>query len=121
MAQRETEAWEGGGIRHSYGTVGTSGLGRRMLRRSPAAPDANRRGTRPLPASTTPHQRTRPGERTSQSRALRQTKKRDSAKRENEASPPPYFLPFGAQSFMPGMAPPATSQRYRLATEPYGA
>ncbi len=32
-----------------------------------------------------------------------------------------YLRPFGAQSLMPGMAPPATSQRYRLATEPYGA
>lgn len=34
-----------------------------------------------------------------------------------------YFFTgfFGAQSFMPGMAPPATAHRYRLATLAYGA
>lgn len=105
---------------HTHGAVGTSGLGHRTPRRSPAAPDANRRGARPLARKHDPAPKsqaesgnyTEPGPAPDQETGLDETGRRSAS---------PYFPPFGAQSFMPGMAPPATSQRYRLATEPYGA
>lgn len=105
---------------HTYGAVGTSGLGYRTPCRSHAAPDANRRGARPLARKHDPAPKSQaesgnyaePGPASDQETGLDETGRRSAS---------PYFPPFGAQSFMPGMAPPATSQRYRLATEPYGA